>query len=82
MAAKKVNFTLPRGLVRRIRKLPLRKKSELVKQAIEKELDRQDAMAMLGRMWGKVIWKVGNHPDLLRPKDFARYRVVKGRAAS
>ncbi len=82
MAAKKVNFTLPTELVRRIKKLSPGTRSEFVKQAIEKELDRQDAMATLGRMWGKVIWKVGNHPDLLRPTDFARYRVVKDRAAS
>ena len=44
MAAKKVTFTLPTDLVRRIKKLPLGKRSGFVKQAIEKELGRQDTL--------------------------------------
>ena len=82
MAAKRMTFSLPPDLVWGIKKLPAGKRSQFVKQAIEKELDRQDAVATLARMRGKVVWKVNDHPDLLRPKDFARYRDVKDRATS
>jgi hypothetical protein len=43
-ASKKVTFTLPVDLVRRIKKLPVGKRSGFVKRAIEKELDRRDAL--------------------------------------
>ncbi len=82
MANRKLTVTMPSDLVRRLKKLPAAKRSGFVKQAIERELDRQDAVAALARMRGKVVWKVNNHPDLLRPKDFARYRAVKDRATS
>ena len=77
MAAKKVTFILPLDLVRRIKRLPVGKRSGFVKQAIEKELDRQDTVGMLRRMQRKAIWKAKYHPHLLKPKDFARYRFAR-----
>jgi hypothetical protein len=47
MAVKKVTFTLPRDLVRRIKKLPAGKRSRFVTKAIEKELDRQARVEVL-----------------------------------
>lgn len=38
MASKKMTFTLPSDLVRRIKKLPVGKRSGFVKRAIEREL--------------------------------------------
>lgn len=69
MAAKKVTFTLPSDLVRRIKKLRAGKRSRFVRQAIEKELDRQyaptrakvigageDAIAALERLRKRRTW--------------------------
>ena len=43
MAAKKVTFTMPSDLVRRVKRLPAGKRSAFVAHAIERELDQQDA---------------------------------------
>ena len=79
MAVEKVTFTLPEELVRRLEKVPAGKRSMLVKQAVEKELDREAAVAIMKTMRGKAIWKEKHHPDLLSSKDFARYRPIKSR---
>jgi len=79
MAVKKVTFTLPEELVRRLRKIHAGNRSRLVKEAIERELDRQAAVAALKRLRGKSIWKKKHHPDLRTPKDFACYRPLKSR---
>jgi len=74
MAVEKVTFTLPEELVRRLEKVPTGKRSRLVKRAVEKELDREAAVAMIKKMKRKTIWKEKHHPNLLTSKDFARYR--------
>lgn len=79
MAVEKVTFTLPEELVRRLEKVPAGKRSMLVKKAVEKELDREAAVATLRRMRGKTIWKEKHHPDLLTAKDFARFKPLKSR---
>jgi hypothetical protein len=72
MSVEKVTFTLPEELVRRLEKVPAG--SMLVKEAVEKELDRAAALAMLKKMKGKAVWKKKHHCDLLTVNDFARYR--------
>ena len=79
MAVEKVTFTLPEELVRRLERVPAGKRSLLVKKAVEKELEREAAVAALKRMKGKAIWKKKHHPDLLTPRDFASYRSIKTR---
>jgi metal-responsive CopG/Arc/MetJ family transcriptional regulator len=79
MAVEKVTFTLPEELVRRLEKVPAGKRSLLVKTAVEKELDREAAMATLKKMKGKAVWKEKYHSDLVTIKDFARYRPIKSR---
>ena len=79
MAVEKVTFTLPEELVRRLEKIPAGKRSLLVKIAVEKELDREAAMATLKKIRGKAIWKEKYHPDLLAVRDFAQYRPIKTR---
>ncbi|HTN71585.1 MAG TPA: hypothetical protein VMO00_10900 [Methylomirabilota bacterium] len=79
MAVEKVTFTLPEELVRRLEKVPAGKRSMLVKTAVEKELDREAAIAILKRMKGKSIWKAKHHPNLLTVRDFAQYRPIKSR---
>jgi metal-responsive CopG/Arc/MetJ family transcriptional regulator len=79
MAVEKITFTLPEELVRRLEKVPAGKRSMLVKTAVEKELDREAAIASLKRMRGKTIWKEKHHPHLTTFRDFARYRPVKSR---
>ncbi|MCH8054798.1 MAG: hypothetical protein IH857_01415 [Deltaproteobacteria bacterium] len=79
MAVEKVTFTLPEELVRRLERIPTGKRSMVVKEAVERELDRQAAVAGLKRLRLKPIWKERYHPDLRRPKDFARYRPMKSR---
>ncbi len=79
MAVEKVTFTLPQELVRRLEKVPAGKRSLLVKTAVEKELDRVTAMAILKKMKGKTVWKQKHHPDLAAITDFAQYRPVKSR---
>jgi hypothetical protein len=77
MAMQKVTFTLPKSLIRRLKKVPTVKRTRLVKRAVEKELDRQAAVAIFKRMRGKTIWKNKYHADLLMSDDFARYRRIK-----
>ncbi len=79
MAVEKVTFTLPKELLRRLAKIPAGKRSTLVKQAVERELDREDAVAVLRKMKGKAIWKEKYHPDLRSSRDFAHYRPMKSR---
>lgn len=79
MAVEKVTFTLPEELVRRLEKVPAGKRSTLVKEAVERELDRESAVAVLKKMRGKAIWKGKYHPNLRSPGDFARYRPIKSR---
>ncbi|MDZ4341904.1 MAG: hypothetical protein U1E51_05640 [Candidatus Binatia bacterium] len=79
MAVEKVTFTLPEELVRRLEKVSAGQRSMLVKQAVEKELDRQAAVARLKRMKSKTAWNEKNHPNLVTPDDFARYRPIKSR---
>ena len=79
MAVEKVTFTLPEELVRRLEKIPSGKRSMVVKEAVERELDRRAAVAMLKRLRGKPIWKESRHSDLRGPKDFASYRPIRSR---
>jgi hypothetical protein len=79
MSVEKVTFTLPEELVRRLEKVPAGKRSMLVKEAVEKELDRTAALASIRKLKGKAIWKRKHHRDLLTDSDFARYRPVKSR---
>jgi metal-responsive CopG/Arc/MetJ family transcriptional regulator len=79
MAVEKITFTLPEELVRRLEKVPAGKRSMLVRKAVERELDREAAIAVLKRMKGKVIWKEKYHPNLLTDRDFADYRPIKTR---
>ena len=79
MAVEKVTFTLPEELVRRLEKIPAGKRSNLVKDAVERELNRTTAIAMLRKLKGKAIWKEKYHPNLRRPNDFACYRPLKSR---
>jgi metal-responsive CopG/Arc/MetJ family transcriptional regulator len=79
MAAEKVTFTLPEELVRRLEKVPAGKRSMLVRKAVEKELDREAAVAAIKKMRGKAIWKEKYHPKLLTSRDFASYRPIKTR---
>jgi hypothetical protein len=77
MAMQKVTFTLPKSLFQRLKKFPAGKRTMLVKRVLEKELDRQAAVAIFKRMRGKTIWKKKYHADLLISDDFARYRRIK-----
>ena len=77
MTMRKIAFSLPGELIRRLKKLPARKRSMLVKLAVEKELDREAAAANFKRIRGKTIWNKKHHPDLLTPEDFAHYRPMK-----
>ena len=61
MAVKKVTFALPVELVRRLKKVSAEKRSTFVKEAVERELSRQAAVAMLKRIGGKAVWKVEHH---------------------
>jgi len=79
MAVEKVTFTLPEELVRRLEKVPAGKRSMLVRRAVEEELDREAAAAMVRKMRGKTFWKAKHHADLLTSQDFARYRPIKSR---
>jgi len=79
MAAEKVTFTLPKQLVRRLERVPAGKRSSVVKEALERELDRRAAVAALRKFTGKAIWKEKRHPGLRSPKDFARYRAIQSR---
>ena len=79
MAVEKVTFTLPEELVSRLDKIPAGSRSKLVKEAVERELDRQAAAKAFKKLRSKPIWNEKHHPDLRGPKDFARYRPLKSR---
>lgn len=79
MAVEKVTFTLPEELVRRLEKVPAGKRSMLVRKAVERELDREAAVAAFKRLKGKAIWKAKYHPKLITALDFASYRPIKTR---
>jgi hypothetical protein len=79
MSVEKVTFTLPEELVRRLEKVPAGKRSLLVKEAVEKELDRATALRLTKKLKGKAIWKRKRHRDLVTVRDFARYRPIKSR---
>ena len=79
MSVEKVTFTLPEELVRRLEKVPAGQRSMLVKKAVEKELDRAAAVAVLKKMKRKAIWTEKDHPDLRTSEDFAQYRAIKSR---
>jgi len=79
MAVEKVTFTLPEELVRRLAKVPPGKRSTVVKEAVERELQRQAAVAALRKLKGKPIWEAKHHPNLRTARDFARYRPAKSR---
>ncbi|MGH7774069.1 MAG: hypothetical protein ACREQA_17740 [Candidatus Binatia bacterium] len=79
MAVEKITFTLPAELIRRLEKVPAGKRSMVVKEAVERELERQAAVAALKKFRGKPIWKDKHHPDLGAPKDLTRYRPLKSR---
>ena len=79
MAVEKVTFTLPEELVRRLEKVPAGRRSLLVKEAVERELDRRAAVAALKKLRGKPIWSQRYHPNLRTPRDFAQYRLLKSR---
>lgn len=79
MTIKKITFTLPKELVRRLEKVPPGKRSLLVKRAVEKELDREAAVEIVKRLRGKTIWREKDHPNLRTAKDFSQHRPMKGR---
>jgi metal-responsive CopG/Arc/MetJ family transcriptional regulator len=79
MTIKKITFTLPKELVRRLEKVPPGKRSLLVKRAVEKELDREAAVEIVKRLRGKTIWREKDHPNLRTAKDFSQHRSMKGR---
>jgi hypothetical protein len=79
MTMHKVTFSLPAELIRRLEKPSAGKRAEFVRLAVEKELGRQAAVAMLKRMRRKTIWQKKHHPNLLTVRDFARYRRAKSR---
>jgi len=56
MAAKKVTFTMPSDLVRRVKRLPAGKRSAFVARAIERELDRLETVARLRKLRGTAGW--------------------------
>jgi hypothetical protein len=79
MAVEKVTFTLPEVWGRKLEKIPAGNRSMLVKEAVERELDRQSAVAALKRLRGRPIWSRRHHPRLVTPKDFGQYRPLKSR---
>ncbi len=79
MAAEKVTFTLPEEVVRRLEEVPAGKRSMVVKEALERELDRRAAIRVLKSIRNKAVWKEKNHPKLRSAKDFAGYRGIRSR---
>ena len=79
MAVQKVNFTLPEELLRRLEKVPAGKRSLLVAEALRRELDRRKMAEALKKLRRRTAWKEKDHPDLLSPEDFSRYRPAKSR---
>ena len=79
MAVEKVTFTLPEELLRRLVKIPAGKRSLLVAEALRRELDRRVMAKDLKKLRRVTIWKKKDHPDLISPEDFGRYRPAKRR---
>lgn len=79
MAVEKATFTLPEELLRRLEKVPAGKRSLLVAQALRRELDRRATANALKKLRRRTAWKEEDHPDLLSPEDFSRYRPAKSR---
>lgn len=79
MAAEKVTFTLPEELVRRLEKVRAGKRSLLVAEALKRELDRRATAEALKKLRRRTAWREKDHPDLLSPEDFSRYRPAKSR---
>ena len=75
MGAEKATFTLPAEVLRRLEKVPAGKRSLLVAEAVRRELNRR-ALKKLRR---RPAWREKDHPDLLSPEDFSRYRPAKSR---
>ena len=79
MAAEKVTFTLPEEVLRRLEKVPAGKRSLLVAEAVRRELDRRALAGTLKKLRRTTVWKEKDHPDLVSPGDFSRYRPAKSR---
>ncbi len=79
MAVEKVTFTLPDVLVERLEKIPAGRRSPLVAEALKRELDRIATAKAFKRLRHRTIWKEKDHPDLLSPENFSRYRPAKSR---
>jgi hypothetical protein len=79
MAVEKVTFTLPEELLRRLERVPAGKRSLLVAEALRRELDRIVMIKSLKMLRRTTAWKEEDHPDLLSPEDFSRYRPAKSR---
>ncbi|MGH7371538.1 MAG: hypothetical protein ACREJK_06790 [Candidatus Methylomirabilales bacterium] len=79
MAAEKVTFTLPEEVLRRLEKVPAGKRSLLVAEAVRRELDRRAMAEALKRLRRSTAWRAKDHPDLMSPEDFSRYRPAKSR---
>ena len=79
MAIVKATFTIPEELLRRLEKVPVGKRSLLVAEAIKRELNRKSLAKALKKLKRRIVWKEKDHPDLLSPEDFSRYRPAKSR---
>ena len=79
MAVVKATFTIPEELLRRLEKVPVGKRSLLVAEAIKRELNRKSLAKALKKLKRRTVWKEKDHPDLLSPEDFSRYRPAKSR---
>lgn len=79
MGAEKATFTLPAEVLRRLEKVPAGKRSVLVAEAVRRELDRRAMAEALKKLRRRTAWTEKDHPDLLSPEDFSRYRPAKSR---
>lgn len=79
MAVVKATSTIPEELLRRLEKVPAGKRSLLVAEAIKRELNRKSLAKALKKLKRRTVWKEKDHPDLLSPEDFSRYRPDKSR---
>ena len=79
MAVVKATFTIPEELLRRLEKVPAGQRSLLVAEAIKRELDRKSLAEELKKLKRRTVWKEKDHPDLVSPDDFSRYRPAKSR---
>ena len=79
MAVVKATFSIPEELLRRLEKVPAGKRSLLVAKAIKRELDRKSLAEGLKKLKHRTVWKEKDHPDLVSPDDFSRYRPAKSR---